>query len=63
MKFNSVLNIDANVKVDTLFDEFCDFQTLADNDVQDKAWSEAKVVDGSADGQDIFDYRMDLLWW
>ena len=49
--------------MDTLFDEFCDFQTLGDNDVGEKAWSEAKVIDGSVDGQEIFLYRMDVLWW
>ena len=46
LKFNSVLNVDTNTKMNTLFDEFCDFQTLGDNDVGEKAWSEAKVIDG-----------------
>ena len=27
------------------------------------AWKEAKVVDGSVNDQEIFHYRVDILWW
>ena len=34
------------MNMDKLFDEFCDYQTLNDGDAGDKAWNEAKVIDG-----------------
>ena len=43
--------------------EFCDYQTLTYDEIGQKAWSEAKVVDGLIVGEEIFHYRMDVLWW
>lgn len=49
--------------MDALYNQFCDYQTLSDGDIGDKAWNEAKVIDGSVDDTDIFHYRVDILWW
>lgn len=59
-KFQSFF-VDMNM--DALYDEFCDYQTLSDGDIGDKAWNEAKVIDGSVDDTDVFHYRVDILWW
>ena len=45
-----------------MYDEFCDYQALTDDEIGQKAWSEAKVVDVSVVGEEIFYYRMDVLW-
>lgn len=58
---SSISGIDA-VAIDALFDEFCDCQTMSDHEIDLKAWSEAKVVDGLVNGE-VFHYRMDVLWW
>ena len=36
---------------------------MTDDEIGKKAWSEAKVVDGSVGGEEISHYRMDVLWW
>ena len=51
------------MNIDKLYDEFCDYQTLNDGDVGDKAWNEAKVIDGSVDDVEAFHCRVDILWW
>jgi hypothetical protein len=63
-KFKSVSNLgDTGIQIDAMYDEFCDYQTLTDDDIGEKAWSEAKVVDGLVDGEEIFHHRVDVLWW
>ncbi len=52
-----------NMDMDKLYDEFCDYQTLNDGDIGDKAWNEAKVIDGTVDDIEEFHYRIDILWW
>lgn len=52
-KFKSVSSLgDTGTIMDLMHDELCDYQTLADDEVSQKAWSEAKVVDGSLGGED-----------
>ena len=46
-----------------MYDEFCDYQSLTDDDIGEKAWRESKVVDGSVGGEEVFHHRMDVLWW
>jgi hypothetical protein len=63
-KFKSVSNLgDTDIQIDAMYDEFCDYQTLTDDDIGEKAWSEAKIVDGLVDGEEIFHHRVDVLWW
>ena len=59
-RFQSALN---TVNIDELYDEFCDYKSLTDEDIGLTAWKEAKVVDGSVNDQEIFHYRVDILWW
>jgi hypothetical protein len=61
-KFKSVSNL-SDIDMDAMYDEFCDYRTMTEDEIGQKAWSEAKVVDGSAGGEEIFHYRMDVLWW
>jgi len=42
-KFTSLFS---DINVDDLYDEFCDYKTLTDEDIGRDAWNEAKVVDG-----------------
>ena len=35
------------MNIDELYDEFCDYKSLTDEDIGLTAWKEAKVVDGS----------------
>jgi len=59
-KFTSLFS---DINVDDLYDEFCDYKTLTDEDIGRDAWNEAKVVDGYVDGTEVFHYRVDILWW
>ena len=65
-KFKSISHLgDTDIinVMDAMYDEFCDYLTLTDDEIGQKAWSEAKVVDGSVGGEEISHYRMDVLWW
>ena len=59
-RFHSALN---TVKIDEMYDEFCDYKSLSDEDFGQIAWKEAKVVDGLVNDQEVFHYRVDILWW
>ena len=49
---------------DALYDEYCDYQTLTDDEIGQQAWEEAKmIVDGTVDAVEVFHYRADILWW
>ena len=61
-KYQTVSSV-SNIKVDDLYEEFCDYQTLRDNEISEAAWSEAKIVDGEEEGNETFHYRIDILWW
>lgn len=61
-KFQSVRSLEG-INEDQLHDEFVDYQTLSSNDFPSEAFEEAKVVDGVVDGEEVFHYRMDTLWW
>ena len=57
-----------DMNIDELHDEFCDYQTLNDGDIGDNEWNDAKVIDGSVDGVEVYHYRVDnfggiLLIW
>ena len=63
-KFKSVSHLgaaDTFNMMDAMYDEFCDYQTLTDDEIGQKAWSEAKVFDGSVGGEEISHYSMDVL--
>ena len=49
--------------VDKLYDEFCDYQTLPDECFRDDVLKEAKVIDREEDGEVLFQYRVNVLWW
>ena len=50
-----------NIKFDDLYEEFIDFQSLADEDIGQTTWNEAKVIDGKDSGGN--DHRVDILWY
>ena len=63
-------NDDVYSRVDTLksdsnLNTLPDYQTLCDNDFEDVAWKEAKVLEclKDDDGENLFHYRMDALWY
>ena len=45
-KFTSLFS---DINVDDLYDKYCDYKTLTDEDISLDAWNEAKVVDGYVD--------------
>lgn len=59
-RFQSALN---TVNIDEMYDKFCDYQSLTDEDIGVIAEKEAKVVDGLVNDQKIFHHRVDILWW
>ena len=46
-KFRSVSNLQNDIDIDEMFDEVCDYQTMKDDDIGQKAWKDVKVIDGS----------------
>ena len=36
----------SDISADDLYEEFADYQTLCDDDFEDIAWEEAKVLEG-----------------
>lgn len=59
-KFKSLFT---DIHVDELYDEFCDYMTLTDEEIGHHVWNEAKVTDGSVDDRELCHYRVDILWW
>lgn len=54
----------SDTSVEVVYDEFLDYQTLMDTDIEAKAWEEAKVIDCEEEGvPTVFHYRVDVLWW
>ena len=55
------------VPVDTLYEEFIDYQCMNDADIGDEAWEEAKVSDGVKNDineeNNSYHYWVDILWW
>ena len=49
--------------VGKVYDEFCDYQTLPGECFGDDVLKEVKVIDGEEDGEVLFHYRVDVLWW
>ena len=53
-----------DIDTDTVFEEFVDYQTLSDEDIDQEAWKEAKLIDKTNEGdEEVFRYRADILWW
>ena len=49
---------------DKVFEEFVDYQSLTDDEIEHNAWLEAELVDGKdEDGNKIVHYGVDLLWY
>ena len=60
----SLLTLLQGINPDILHEEFVDYQTLPDDAIGQRAWKEAKVVDGQdEDGNEIAHHRVDILWW
>lgn len=59
-RFQSALN---TVNIDEMYDKFCDYRSLTDEDIGVIAGNEANVVDGLVNDQEIFHHRVDILWW
>ena len=52
------------IPIDKLFEEFSDYQILADEDIGAEAWKAVKVVEGvEDDGTEVLHYRVVILWW
>ena len=50
------------IPIDKLFEEFSDYQTLSDDEIDAAAWQAAKVVEEvEDDGTEVFHYRIDVL--
>lgn len=58
-RFQSALN---TVNIDEMYDKFYNHQSLTDEDIGLIVWKEASVVDGLVNDQEIFHYRVDILW-
>lgn len=56
-------NLMSNCSADDFFEEFTDYQTHFDDDFEDIALEEAKVLEGlkDDDGKKLFHYRLDVL--
>ena len=53
----------SDTPVEVVYDEFLDYRTLMDTDIEAKAWEEAKVIDGEEEGvPTVLRYRVDVLW-
>ena len=54
------------IPVDTLYEEFIDYQSMNDSDIGDEAWEGAKVLDGVKndinDENNSYHHRFDILW-
>ena len=52
-----------DISADDLYEEFTDYQTRCDDDFEDIAWKEAKVLESlkNDDGENLFYYRMGVL--
>ena len=58
------LSIISNINVDDLYEEFCDYQTLRDDEISDAEWEEEIIVDGEdEERKETFHYRIYILWW
>ena len=60
---NRLKAIFQQLPVDKLYGEFCDYQTVPDECFRDDVLKEAKVIDREEDGEVLFQYRVDVLWW
>lgn len=60
-RFSTALLLE-NIDHDKLFEEFIDYQSLNENLLKE-AYEDAKVVDGKINGEEVFHYRVDVLWW
>ena len=61
-KYKSVTSVN-DIDCGKLHDEFTDYQTLSKNEIPNTAFGDAKVVYGTIDEEEVFHYRMDILWW
>lgn len=51
------------VSIDTLYDEFCEYQTLSEFEIGQSAWQDTKVADlVEEDGTLECHYGADVLW-
>ena len=55
----------SDISADDLYEEFTEYQTPCDDDFEDVAWEEAKVLEGlKVDGdENLFHYSMDVFWY
>ena len=62
---NAEIFVDKCKSVTSVNDIDCDklYETLSNNEVPNTAFDDTKVVDGTVDEEEVFHYRMDILWW
>ena len=60
-RFSSVKSLEF-VHVDTLYEEFVDYQTSNESELEE-GFEKAKVTDGIVNEKDVFHFRMDVVWW
>ena len=55
----------SDISAGDLYEEFTDYQILCDDNFEDVAWKEAKVLEclKDDDGENLFHYRIDVLWY
>lgn len=51
------------VSIDTLYDEFCDYQTLSEFEIGQCAWQDTKVVDSVEEDGTVVCHYGAVLWW
>ncbi len=53
----------SEIPQDELYDEYFDYQTLEDSEIEAQAWKEAKVINCEEEGvPTVFHFRVDVLW-
>ena len=58
----SVISVNA-IDCDKLYDDVIGYQTFSNNKISNTVFDDAKVVDGTIDEEEVFHYRMYILWW
>ena len=60
-KYKSVASV--NDDCDKCYDKFIGYQVLFNNEILNTAFGDAKVVGSTKDEEDVFQCRMNILWW
>ncbi len=63
--FDFFPNLMSAISADGIYEAFTDYQTLNDNDFEERAWEDARILEGvkkDMDGEISFHFRIDVLW-